>query len=134
MKMSVLIEKPKVLVVDDDGGVVKTLLIVFSKAGYEARGVESAEVALALIEAEQWVPQFAIVDVHLPAMNGIDLAIMFKGLYPNMRVSLFSGRPSTSDLLEVANRQGHSFEVLPKPVHPSVFLELLASTPSEDVD
>ena len=83
--MALPADKVRVLVIDDEPIVAKTLAIVFSNAGYETRAVESAEAAIALLETEQWVPQFAIIDVHLPGMNGIDLATMLKAHYPQVR-------------------------------------------------
>jgi hypothetical protein len=65
-------------------------------------------------------------------INGIDLATMQKAHYPQVRVSLFSGRAETTDLLEIARQQGHSFDVIAKPVHPTVFLGMLASEPLDD--
>lgn len=110
--------------VDDHPSIATTMAIIFSNAGYEPRAVQSAEAALELIEFEQWIPQFAIIDVHLPAMNGIDFAILLKAKHPEVRVCLFSGRATTADLLDEARQQGHQFEVIAKPVHPSVFLNL----------
>ena len=120
--------KARVLVIDDEPIVAETLAIVFSNAGYETRAVQSSEAAVALLETEQWVPRFAIVDVCLPGVSGIDLAITLKEQYPQVRVSLFPGRAATSDLLEIAHRQGYSFDVIAKPVHPTVFLGMVASS------
>jgi hypothetical protein len=36
---------------------------------------------------------------------------------------LFSGQAGNSDLLQAAQAKGHHFEVLLKPVHPSVLLD-----------
>jgi hypothetical protein len=36
-----------------------------------------------------------------------------------------SGNNSTSDLLKEAQKKGHAFDVLAKPVHPSVILDRL---------
>jgi len=119
--------KAKVLVIDDQPSIATTMALIFSKAGYECRGVGSAEAALALMETEAWVPQLAIIDVQLPAMNGIDLAILLQATHPDVRVCLFSGQAATSDLLEAARQQGHYFEVLAKPLHPTVFLDLASS-------
>jgi hypothetical protein len=55
-------------------------------------------------------------------MNGIDLAIQLKAEYPDCRLSLFSGQALTGDLLELARQNGHSFEILAKPVAPGEFL------------
>jgi DNA-binding NtrC family response regulator len=124
--MTVTSAAPKVLVIDDEPVIAETLAIVFSGAGYETRSVKSSEAALALLET-RWIPQFVLIDVHLPGMNGIDLAISLKAQYPEMTFSLFSGRPETADLMEEAKKQGHYFNLLAKPVHPTVLLGVASS-------
>ena len=125
--MAVPTGKARVLIVDDERIVAETLAIIFTNAGYETRAVESAEAALELLETERWVPQWAIIDVHLPGRNGIDLAIALKAKYPEVSVSLFSGREATANLVEEARQQGHSFDVIAKPVHPAILLEMASS-------
>ena len=117
--------KKRVLVVDDEHLIADTLARIFSDAGYESRAVYSAEGALGLIPS--WPPHFALVDVILPAMNGIDLAILLKAISPDCTVQLFSGQLDTSHLLEAARQAGHAFEVLAKPVHPSKLLALASA-------
>jgi CheY-like chemotaxis protein len=124
-------KKVKILVVEDENIVLKTMTIIFSKAGYETRGVTSAEAALALLEDGTWIPDLAIVDVNLPGMNGIDLAVSLGDRYPRTQVSLFSGRARTANLIEEARLKGHVFDdVIAKPVHPTVFLEMAESLES----
>ena len=60
-------------------------------------------------------------------MNGIDLAIALKIQYPEMPLSLLSGRAETTDLLELASQQGHSFDIFAKPVHPTILLGMASS-------
>lgn len=112
-------ERPKVLVIDDERVVADTLVMVFSRAGYDARAAYSAEEALALIP--NWTPQLAIIDVYLPAMNGIDLAIRLKAEYPQCRISLLSGEPAAGELLSAS---GSSLEIVAKPVPPSEMLAI----------
>lgn len=112
-------ERLKVLIIDDERAIADTLAMVFSKSGYDARGVYSAEEALALIPA--WTPHLAIIDVYLPAMNGIDLAIRLEAEYPQCRVSLFSGEPGTDEMLTAS---GQPFEVIAKPISPSEMLAI----------
>ena len=116
----------RVLIVDDERVISDTLLTIFLRAGYDVRAVYSAEEAVAIVRTTNWVPQFTLVDVHLPGMNGIDLAILLKAECPDCKVSLFSGQASTSDLLGAAARDGHVFDVLAKPVHPTDLLKLAA--------
>ncbi|MBS1805215.1 MAG: response regulator [Acidobacteria bacterium] len=120
----------RVLIVDDERSIADTLSLIFKTQHYEAQSAYSAERAIEILA--EWRPDLAIVDVILPEMNGIDLAIVIKANYPNCHVLLFSGHANTAMLLEEAGRKGHQFEVLAKPVHPSVMLErastLLQST------
>jgi CheY-like chemotaxis protein len=70
--------------------------------------------------------------VHLPGINGIDLAISLRARYPKIRVSLFSGRAQTADLIQEARQKGDIFDdVIAKPVHPSFFLEMAARLESD---
>lgn len=117
-----LAEKNRVLVVDDEHVVADTLAKIFSQEGYETNAAYSAEEAMALVL--DWRPHLAIIDVFLPGMSGIDLAIQFKAEYPDCKLTLFSGQGATSDLLETARQSGHSFDVLAKPLHPTELLSV----------
>ncbi len=121
----------RVLIVDDERVISDTLLKIFSNAGYEVRAVYSAEEAIDVVRKTRWIPQFTLVDVHLPGMNGIDLAILLKAECPDCKVSLFSGQASTADLLERAAHDGHVFEVVAKPIHPVDLLKLTSQRPSD---
>lgn len=114
----------KVLIVDDERLIADTLAVIFEKHGYETRTARLAEEAIELVNT--WPPDLAIVDVVLPKMNGIDLAILLKAEYPACRVLLLSGQAATSDLLAAATASGHGLEVIAKPVHPSILLDIAA--------
>ena len=111
----------KLLVVDDEHTIADTLVQIFSANGYEAHAAYSAEQAAEIVAG--WVPDLIIVDVILPQMNGIDLAVLLQEQFPNCRVLLFSGQTATAELLEDAATRGHRFEILAKPVHPNEMLE-----------
>lgn len=125
-------EQKRVLIVDDERVITDTLVTIFSQSGYETKGVYSAEQALSAME--DWRPELVIIDVLLPAMNGIDLAIRIKSQWAECHIYLFSGQAATGDLLDMAMKNGHTFDVLAKPVHPSELLgiagRLLGETPS----
>jgi CheY-like chemotaxis protein len=111
----------RILIVDDEIAIADTLALIFRTQHYEVRVAYSAERAIETLA--EWRPDLAILDVILPEMNGIDLAIVIKANYSVCHVLLFSGHANTALLLEEACRKGHQFEVLAKPVHPSVMLE-----------
>jgi DNA-binding response OmpR family regulator len=110
-----------VLIVDDDQAVADTLGAIFRMHGYDARVAYSAEQAIENIAACE--PELALLDVNLPGMNGIDLAIVLRANHPNCHLLLVSGHESTRGLLEEAAKKGQIFDILAKPVHPTLILE-----------
>lgn len=110
-----------VLIVDDDQAIADTLGAIFHMHGYDARVAYSAEEAIDNIAS--CLPDLALLDVNLPGMNGIDLAIVLRANHPDCHLLLVSGHESTRGLLEEAARKGHIFDILAKPVHPTLILE-----------
>jgi DNA-binding NtrC family response regulator len=123
--MPILAGGSRVLIVDDEVSIADSLALIFASRRYEVRVAYSAESAIEVIS--MWQPDLAILDVILPGMNGIDLAIATRTNYPSCRIILFSGNANTSLLLEEASRKGYFFDVLAKPVHPDLMLEAASS-------
>ncbi|MGD0445353.1 MAG: response regulator [Edaphobacter sp.] len=109
---------------DDERIIATTLEAILRCTGYEAKAACSAEEAIEVIAG--WQPAFAIVDVVLPLLNGIELSKLLRAQIPDCGILLISGQTCTGELLEQAEREGYKFEVLAKPVHPSVLLEKTA--------
>jgi DNA-binding response OmpR family regulator len=75
-----------------------------------------------LTAAQSEAPDLLISDVLMPDLSGVDLAIRMRAQHPKCKILLFSGQAATLDLLEDARNQGHDFQLLLKPVHPSELL------------
>jgi|SRR6516225_1664595 CheY-like chemotaxis protein len=114
-------KRPRVLVVDDEEVIADTLAKILDINGYDASAVYSGTAAVE--SARQIRPDLIISDVIMQDMDGIEAAIHIRDFLPACKILLFSGQAATADLLENARAQGHDFEILAKPVHPS---ELLA--------
>lgn len=112
---------PIIYVVDDQNTVAETLTAVLIRAGFSATAFNDPNAALVAISAVR--PDIVLSDVIMPGMTGIELAIRVRQMHPECKVLLLSGHFETDDLLEKASREGHSFDILPKPFHPD---ELLA--------
>jgi len=112
--------KPRVLVVDDEHVIADTLAIILNQSGYDASAVYSGEDAVQM--ARQQSLDLIITDVGMPDMNGIEAAIVIRGILPQCKILLFSGLAATTDLLEDARRRGYEFEILAKPIHPQDLL------------
>jgi CheY-like chemotaxis protein len=120
---SVSNSKPRVLVADDEQVIANTLAIILNQSGFEARAVFSGEKAVEALDSFQ--PDMLISDVIMTGMTGIEAAIITRAHMPNCKILLFSGQAATADLLEKARTQGHEFEILAKPVHPTDLLAKL---------
>lgn len=118
--------KPKVaFVVDDETVIATTLAMILRKAGFEAHAFFSGEEAVDSFDKLQ--PDLLITDVVMPGMTGIEAAIITRNKLPTCKILLFSGQAATVDLMEAARAQGHEFDILAKPVHPTDLLQKLRS-------
>ena len=117
--------RSKVLVADDEQVIANTLVIILNQAGFEAKAVYSGEKAVEALDA--FVPDMLISDVIMTGMTGIQAAIVTREKLPKCKILLFSGQAATADLLEKARAEGHEFEILAKPVHPTDLLAKLRS-------
>ena len=115
-----------VLVVDDESVIADTLTEILNRSGFAAIPAYDGEGALE--SALLMPPELLISDVVLPGMSGIDLAITIRRIFPDCRIILFSGQAATSDLLASANKQGHHFSLLKKPIHPTDLLARITET------
>ena len=119
-------KRRRIFVVDDEPIIGFTLATVLESAGYTARSF--TDPLEALRAAETNCPDYLISDVMMPALNGIDLGIQFKAIYPSVKVLLFSGAASSfADLWETANGRGYQFDMLSKPIHPQALLTAIES-------
>jgi DNA-binding NtrC family response regulator len=110
--------------------IATTLVAILGHAGFAAEAfVNPLE---ALRAAETRCPEIMISDVVMPQLNGIDLGIQFKAMYPACRVLLFSGQAETSDLVRSAEKKGHSFALLSKPIHPKDLIAAIRAMAPHD--
>ncbi|HEV2127855.1 MAG TPA: response regulator [Thermomicrobiales bacterium] len=81
-------QAPRILVVDDEPGIVDLLCMLLEEEGFEAAGVTSGYGAAEMIRSER--PDLMLTDVMMPGMTGYDLAELAAGVHPQMRVVLMS--------------------------------------------
>ena len=112
--------QPRVFVVDDETVIATTLATILRYQGLDASSYDSPVEALKA--ARKDAPDLLISDVMMPEVSGIELALQIRESCPDCKVILFSGQAATANLLEKARADGHDFELLSKPVHPSDLL------------
>lgn len=99
-----------VLLIDDDVDVLRTVGMVFERAGYEVSRELNAEGGLAAYDRLH--PEVVVLDLHLPGMNGLDALVRFKER--NAAVILLTGHGDVSTAVEAMQRGAENF--LSKPV------------------
>lgn len=119
--------KTRVLVIDDDEIVADSLAMILNATGFEATAVYSGEAALELACLKPF--DKLVTDVMMEPMNGIQVALAIAHVQPECQILLISGNPRAAQLLQEATDAGHTFDILAKPVHPSVILNLLSEEP-----
>lgn len=113
----------KVMVVDDQRLIVDTIAEILERAGFEV--IPAYDPWEALEAAARFEPDHLLTDVLMPRMNGVDLAIAVRKMYPAVKILLFSGQAGISEILLDGQRRGYEFELLAKPVHPLKLVERL---------
>jgi len=102
---------PKVLVVDDDKGVLDTLRIILSEAGHEVVTTPDPVYALNIIEVER--PDVVVEDIRMPGMDGIELLRRIKSRWPKLPVVIITAFSTWENAVQ-AMRLG-AFDYIKKP-------------------
>jgi CheY-like chemotaxis protein len=113
-------QKPLVLIADDEALVAETLVEILGDEGFRAVSVPDGMAAVEFVRNEK--PDIVICDVMMPNLNGIEAAKQIREIVPDTRILLFSGQAATMELLQEAEMKGFSFEILAKPVKPELLL------------
>jgi CheY-like chemotaxis protein len=114
---------PKILIVDDEKRIADTLSEILEMSGFHVATAYDGWDALEA--AARFHPDYLLSDVLMPRMNGVDLAIAMRKMYPDAKILLFSGQAGISDILLAGHRQGFEFELIAKPIHPLKLIERL---------
>ena len=102
----------KILLVDDDPGLLRLLSIRLRAEGYEVEAVESAQKALATLN--RFSPDLVITDLRMDDMDGIGLLKELQTRSPGLRVVIITAHGTIPDA--VAATQSGAFGFLTKPV------------------
>jgi DNA-binding NtrC family response regulator len=120
--------KIKVLVVDDDRRMVKTIGDILKIKGYEALAADTGEEAVEKVASER--PDCVLMDVKMPGIDGVEALKMIKEVSPDLPVVLMSAYATEEQIAE-AKREG-AYTVLTKPIDIQMVLSFLSLIRRED--
>ena len=104
--------KGKILLVDDDPGLLRLLSIRLRAESYDVEAVESAQKALAIMG--RFSPDLVITDLRMDKMDGIGLLKELQTRSPGLRVVIITAHGTIPDA--VMATQGGAFGFLTKPI------------------
>ena len=121
-----------ILVVDDERPLADMLVEMLALIGRRAMAVYSAEEAMEVLHKQE--PALIVSDVVMPGADGVELAIQARRLWPEVKILLISGNAATQEIVDSAHAQGHTFELLAKPVPPKDLLLKIAGMLSGELN
>ena len=111
--------KARILVVDDDPGLLRLLTIRLRAENYEVEAVDSG--ALALTTASRFRPDLVITDLRMDEMDGIGLLREIQTRYPGLKVIMLTAHGTIPDAVQ-ATQMG-AFGFLTKPIDKQELLD-----------
>ncbi len=110
-----------ILVIDDDPWTREALVAILRRAGYR---VTAAGVFHPDLQVDAGGCQVAVVDFHLPSLNGLEVARRLKELQPECRVVMISSEPP--EFADLAGQEHPVDRFLAKPFSKDAILEVIA--------
>ena len=104
-------EQARILVIDDDETVRKSLEAVLKEDGYEVDVAENGKEAIAKTKTRLY--NLALVDLRLPDMDGIELLTAMRDAIPKMAKIIITGYPSQENAIEAVNRGADGYMIKP---------------------
>jgi two-component system chemotaxis response regulator CheY len=111
----------KILVIDDDAIVRRTLTKILEDGGYEVVNADDGLRGMAMFRSEQ--PDLVITDIIMPDQEGIQTITEMRSAKPDAKIIAISGggRIGNTDFLKIAQQLG-AFDALAKPFDPDDLL------------
>jgi len=114
-------EQARILVVDDEMGILNTLEILLRREGFAVTTAASGREALERLEES--LPDVVLTDIRMPGLTGLDLLARVREMDPEIAVILMTAQASLQSAMQAVN-QG-AFYYLQKPFANDELLGLL---------
>lgn len=106
------LDKPLVLVVDDEESIRSSLSNVLSDEGFSVITASNGEEALELVQSDK--PALVFLDIWMPGWDGIETLEKIKAFDQNVEVIMISGHATIANALEASKRG--AFDFIEKPL------------------
>ena len=108
----------KVLVVDDEKDIRKSVRLILTKAGYDVIEAEDGEKAIAVVKSADnpLLLNAIVLDLQMPKVNGMEACAYFRSQFPSVPVIVLTGA-GTIEKARSLFKQG-IMDFLIKPIEP----------------
>ncbi len=116
-----MVNPARILVVDDDENIRKTLSAILKDEGYTVDVAQSGSEAVKKTQTAAY--NVALIDIRLPDMEGIELLAKIKDAVPKTRKIIITGYPTLKNAVAAVNKKADAY--LMKPVDIDKLLETI---------
>ncbi|WP_417909881.1 sigma-54-dependent transcriptional regulator [Candidatus Electronema sp. PJ] len=103
--------KPKILVIDDEQTAVRNLQHILNKEGYEVLVTQSSQNALKLLE--QHSLDLVLTDLRMPNVDGMEILRRVKELSPDTEVVMITGYATVSSAISAMKMGAYHYVIKP---------------------
>ncbi|MGD8320473.1 MAG: response regulator, partial [Gemmatimonadota bacterium] len=100
-------EKLKILLVDDETGILDTLQILFRSEGFDVAVASSGRAALESLDTEK--PDLVLSDIRMPGAGGLEVLSRAKEVDPELPVILMTAQASLSSAVRAVNEGAYYY-------------------------
>jgi DNA-binding NtrC family response regulator len=101
----------RILVVDDDESIRKTLATILEERGYVVDTAKNGKEAIEKSNTRFY--NLALIDIRLPDMEGTKLLTAMKETTPKMVKIIMTGYPSLQNAIEAVNKDADTYMLKP---------------------
>ena len=116
----------RVLVVDDEADIRKSVRMTLTKAGFDVVEAEDGEKAIKEIRSgdNPLMVDAILCDIYMPKVNGLEASIFFRQQFPQVPVIIMTGQPDVKSATELMKKG--IVDYLIKPISPEKLREVVS--------
>ena len=104
-------EKARILIVDDDESVRRSLSLILEKKGYQVEAAGTGKEALERAQKKSF--SVALVDIKLPDADGIELVALLKEAHPETEAVIVTGHASLDTSVQAVDKGVFAYLIKP---------------------
>jgi two-component system nitrogen regulation response regulator NtrX len=116
-----LAEKAKILIVDDDENIRKTMKAILEEENYSVDLATNGKEAIQMTNEKMY--NLALLDIRLPDIEGVELLQLMKEYVPRTRKIMVTGYPTIQNAVMAINKNADAY--LLKPVDIEKLLQIV---------